>query len=117
MAFELTPRFQLPQWTSDDDAPTRQQFNSAFAQIDAVAAAQADMDTTPQKYAQTIGDGTATQYTVTHGLGTRDLTWSIRDLTSNEFGLATVVADSDNTLLITFDEAPAASSLRVTVIA
>lgn len=34
MALEQTTRLLLPRWTSDDDAPTRQQFNSAFAAID-----------------------------------------------------------------------------------
>ena len=38
MAFTLTPRLELPQWSQGSDGPSRVQFNDAFARVDARAA-------------------------------------------------------------------------------
>jgi hypothetical protein len=71
----------------------------------------------PGKYAVTIGDGSATQITVTHSLGTDDTVISLRE-TGSPFNF--VEADyqrvDSNSVKLLFAEAPASNSLRVTVI-
>lgn len=68
-----------------------------------------------RKYAATIGDGTTTAITVTHNLGTTDVTYSIRVVSTGEFVDTDVVATSTNVLTFTFPTAPSAGQLRVVV--
>lgn len=71
-----------------------------------------------KSYVATIGDGTNTSYTVTHGLGTADVVYSLRNLTTGEVDTYdAAVTASANALGLTFATAPAASSVRVVVIA
>jgi hypothetical protein len=76
----------------------------------------ADWSGRARRLSQTIGDGTATQFTVTHGLGTRDVAVTVRR-TSGSFD--SVIVDVDcptvDTVRITFAAAPAAGAFRVTV--
>lgn len=71
-----------------------------------------------RRFQQTIGDGTATQFTVTHNFNTRDVQVQIYR-TSGNFDL--VIADIDLTSLnaarITFNSAPAAGAFRVVIVA
>lgn len=69
-----------------------------------------------RKYSATIGDGTATTLTVTHNLGTQDVSVTIRDASSNAVVLADVVPNTTNTVQITFATAPASGAFRVTVL-
>ena len=68
------------------------------------------------KYATSIGDGTATSYTVTHSLATKDVIVSIYD---NASPYAEVMADVEhtttNTITVLFSTAPTTDKYRVVV--
>jgi hypothetical protein len=68
------------------------------------------------KYATSIGDGTATSYTVTHNLATKDVIVSIYD---NASPYAEVMADVEhtttNTITVLFSVAPTTDKYRVVV--
>lgn len=68
------------------------------------------------KYAVSIGDGTATSYTVTHSLGTRDIIVSVYDNSSPYAEVNTDVAHATtNTATIAFTVAPTTNQYRVVV--
>lgn len=69
-----------------------------------------------RKYAADIGDGSTTAITVTHNLGTKDVTVSVWDNTTpfNEI-LPDVGHTTTNTLTITFAVAPTSAQYRVVV--
>jgi hypothetical protein len=69
-----------------------------------------------KKYATVIGDGSATTYTITHGLNTRDVIVQLYDNSTYETLEADVVRNGVNTVQITFGTAPATNSVRVVVI-
>lgn len=65
---------------------------------------------------QTIGDGSATSFTVTHNLGTRDVTVEVyRNSGNYDTVLAEVRRPSVNSVQIVFDTAPASNAYRVIV--
>jgi hypothetical protein len=70
-------------------------------------------------YSTTIGDGSSTSYTVTHGLGTRDVLLSLRNLATGELNEydATSSLNGDDTASIVFATPPAANSVRVLAVA
>lgn len=70
-----------------------------------------------RKVGATIGDGTATTIEVTHNFGTRDLIVSVREVSSNAGVLADWVANTDDTVQITFGVAPTIGQYRVAVVA
>lgn len=82
-----------------------------------VAADTVGLDTSVavRKFASTIGNGALTTIAVTHNLGTRDITWSVQDVTTFVFYDTDGVATDTNTLTLSFAVAPTTSSLRVTV--
>lgn len=69
-----------------------------------------------RKFPATIGDGSATTFTVTHNLNTLDVVVNVYRIT----GGSTVIVDTDrtsvNAVQITFSSAPAAGAYRVVVI-
>ena len=69
-----------------------------------------------RKYAVNLGDGSATSYTITHNLGTRDVTVALYEATSP---YAEVLADVEhtttNTITVKFSVAPTADQFRVAV--
>ena len=70
--------------------------------------------------AKTIGDGTATQYTIVHNFNTRDLVVQVVDIatgsdTQYDTVFADVKRDSVNQVIVTFASAPAASAYRVVI--
>jgi hypothetical protein len=69
-----------------------------------------------KKYATLIGDGSATTYTVTHGLNTRDVVVQLYDAATYETVEADVVRNGVDTVQITFGSPPATNSIRVVVI-
>jgi hypothetical protein len=67
-------------------------------------------------YAATIGDGSATSFTVTHNLGTRDVLVGLREVNSpyDHVGVQ-VSSTTTNTVTLTFGAAPSAGQYRVMV--
>jgi hypothetical protein len=71
-----------------------------------------------KRYSATFGDGSATQYTLTHNLGTRDVIVQIRRTGSPYDEVITdVEADTINSVVIRFASAPASNTMRATVLA
>jgi len=69
-----------------------------------------------RKYDATIGDGTATSYTIAHNLGTRDIQVQISRNSGNyDTVLAEIQRTSTNSITILFDTAPAANAYRVSI--
>jgi hypothetical protein len=68
-----------------------------------------------RKFAANIGDGSTTAIAVTHNLGTKDITWSLQDVSTGAFYDTDAVATSTTVLTLTFPTAPATNSLRVVV--
>lgn len=67
------------------------------------------------KYIATIGDGTATSYTVTHGLGSRRVMVQMYDSSSYETVYAQVVRTTTTAITVDFNSAPAANDVTVMV--
>lgn len=76
-----------------------------------------DTSVVARKFSVDIGDAVANSFTITHGLGTRDVTVSVRDAAS-PYGVVEVdVAMSTiNTVTVSMAAVPTASAYRVTVI-
>jgi hypothetical protein len=68
------------------------------------------------KFVANIGDGGATGITVTHNLNTKDIVWSARDNSTDEFVLLDVKVPTVDTALFTFDTAPTSNQYRVVII-
>lgn len=68
-----------------------------------------------RKYAVDIGDNSATSITVTHGLGTKDVTVSVRQVSDDAHVECDVVSTSTTQTTFIFAVAPATASLRVVV--
>jgi hypothetical protein len=68
------------------------------------------------KYATSVGDGSATSYTITHNLGTRDVIVSVYEATGS---YAEVICDvnhaTTNTITLLFSVAPTLNQYRVVV--
>jgi len=76
-----------------------------------------DSSVIPQKKSFTIGDGTNTSYTITHNLGTQDLSVTIRQTASPYQLVQTdVFFATNNTISLLFAVAPANNAYRVTII-
>lgn len=75
-----------------------------------------DKTVTAGKYSTTIGDGSATSFTVTHNLNTTDVTVAVKELSSSALVIVDIVITNSNSVTIAFGSAPTASSFRVTVI-
>jgi hypothetical protein len=70
-----------------------------------------------KKYATTIGNASATAFTVTHNLNTRDVIVSIYEVANNEeWDLPDVVHTSVNSVTLTFSTAPTSGQFRVVVV-
>jgi hypothetical protein len=69
------------------------------------------------KYSSLIGDGSASTFTVTHNLGSKDVGVEVYDVASGSTVYVDVRRDSDNSVVIEgFGSAPAAGSLAVVVV-
>ena len=109
--------------------------NAAIAAyIAGEAGAQADLDTISEmvalidqnrdnlalqvkRYAEDVGDGTATTFTVTHGMNTRDAIIQVYDTVTFEDVLVDVARPTVNTVGLTFAVPPAANAYRVVILA
>lgn len=73
-------------------------------------------DSFTRKYSLTIGDNSSTSFTVTHNLGTRDVTVQVYDISTYETVEVDVVRTNTTTATVTFASAPATNSYRVVVV-
>ena len=69
-----------------------------------------------KKYATSIGDGSATSYTVTHNLGSLDVQVAIFQNSTGDEVITDVTHATTNTLTIVFATAPASNAYRVVVV-
>lgn len=69
-----------------------------------------------RKHSEVIGDGTATSFTVTHNLGTRDVTVQVFDTTTYESVEVGVVRTSTTAATISFAAAPTAGAYKVVIV-
>jgi hypothetical protein len=69
-----------------------------------------------KKYSVSIGDGSATSYTVTHNLASRDVHVTIYNASTYDEVLTDVTHSTTNTLTIVFATAPASDAYRVVVV-
>jgi hypothetical protein len=76
-----------------------------------------DASIAARKYSQNVGNGSATSIAVTHGLGTKDISVSVREVSGDAGVLTDWVATDSNTVTLSFASAPASGAYRVTVIA
>jgi len=74
-----------------------------------------DTSVVTRKYAVTIGDGSATAFTVTHNLGTRDVDTTVFNISTNEAVDVDIVMTSTSAITVSFASAPASGSYRVVV--
>jgi hypothetical protein len=71
----------------------------------------------PLKFNQDIGDGSATSYTVTHNLGTRDLHVQVRRNSGNyDQIIVDIECTTTNSVTIKFASAPASNAFRVIIL-
>lgn len=66
-------------------------------------------------FAANIGDGTATSFTVTHNLNTRDVTIELIEVSTGETVYADTTRPTVNTINVTFAVAPTAAQYRVII--
>lgn len=83
----------------------------------AAVTAAIDTSVVARKYSLTIGDGIANSFTITHGLNTRDVTVSVRELASPYNVVETDIAMTTvDAITISMAAVPTASAYRVTVV-
>jgi len=68
-----------------------------------------------KKYAVSIGDGSATSYTVTHNLASRDVHVTVYNASTYDEVITDVTHATTNTLTIVFASAPGSGAYRVVV--
>lgn len=68
-----------------------------------------------RKFAQLIGNGSSTSITVTHNLGTQDITASVRNASTNAFVDCDIVSTSTTQATFNFTTAPANNAYRVVI--
>ncbi len=75
-----------------------------------------DANIVARKLSANIGNGALTSIPVTHSLGTKDVSVTVRDAASDAAVLVDWIATDVNTVTLTFPTAPASNAYRVTVI-
>ena len=66
--------------------------------------------------AQSIGNASATSFTITHGLGTRDVSVQVYDMSTYDTVIADVVRTDTDTATVSFSTAPASNAYRVVLV-
>ena len=67
------------------------------------------------KFSANVGNGSATSIAVAHGLGTKDVSVTLREVASDAGVLTDWTATDTNTVTLSFAIAPASNAFRVTV--
>lgn len=75
-----------------------------------------DASIVARKLSANIGNGSLTSIPVTHSLGTKDVSVTVRDSASDAAVLVDWIATDVNTVTLSFPSAPASNAYRVTVI-
>jgi hypothetical protein len=76
-----------------------------------------NLTTYTQRFAASYGDATATTFTITHNLNTRDVTWTVWDTATNEARYPQVVATTVNSVTVSgYVTAPAANAFRIVIV-
>lgn len=70
----------------------------------------------PNKYAANIGNGSDTEFTITHGFGTKDMVVGIEEVATGEMVFADVIKTSNNVIKVMFAQPPSTNQYRVTII-
>lgn len=70
----------------------------------------------PQGFAQTVGDGVAASFTVTHSLNTLDVMTQVLEVASGSYVSTTVAVTGVNAVQVDFGAAPTTDQYRVLVI-
>jgi hypothetical protein len=81
---------------------------------DALATVEAYVQRLPRKFAQGFGDGTATTFTITHNLATRDVILNV--MSAGVVSFPSISVADLNTVTVTYTAAPGAGSQRITVV-
>lgn len=68
-----------------------------------------------RKYAVDVGDNSSTSIAITHGLGTKDVTWSLYQKSNDTDVYCDAVRTSTSVLTLTFATAPTTNQFRVVV--
>jgi len=68
------------------------------------------------KFSASIGDGSSTDITVTHNLGTRDLSVTVLDTTTYDYVLPDIVYTSTNSMTLSFGVAPTVDQYRIIIV-
>jgi phage-related tail fiber protein len=68
-----------------------------------------------RKFVATIGDGVSSSIAVTHGLGTQDVTVSVRDAATNAAVMCDWTASSTTQVTFSFSAIPAANAYKVVI--
>ena len=70
----------------------------------------------PQGHAQSVGDGTATAFTITHNFNTSDVITAVYEVATGNYVFTDSRVASVNTVQVTFGSAPTTNQYRVLVI-
>lgn len=104
-----------PQKALDEAAALREKMEASLEYIQGIEEYIKERYT--RAFQVTIGDGTSTEYTINHNLGTSDIV--VQPWTTNSEGLPIYEAEiqDDNTIKITFDEAIGENEVSVVITA
>lgn len=75
-----------------------------------------DTSVVARKVSATIGNGSLTSLTVNHALGTKDVVWSLRQVSDDAYVIPDAVSTDTNNITFIFASAPASNALRATII-
>lgn len=70
----------------------------------------------PQGFAQNVGDGVTTSFTVTHSLNTLDVITAVVEISTGSYVFTDARVASVNTVAVAFGTAPATDQYRVLVV-
>lgn len=74
------------------------------------------INTRTKKYSATIGNGTATEFTVTHSFNTKELVINIEEVATGETVITDIQKVDLNSLKVLFATAPTTNQFRVTIV-